>query len=257
MYSFFKTLLINCFLPFPLFLCLMFIGVIFLWVPGKQKIGKIIVTAGLIFLFVFSLPFVPNQFLGQLERQYAHPMLTGHNESGFLNVKYVVVLAGGHVLDSNIPITSQFLNPGIVRCIEGIRLHNKLEGSKLVLSGGPGIDPVTDAELMAQLAVDLGVSRDNIILESKSLNTQDEAVYVKPIVGSEKFILVTSASHMARAMALFKKLGMNPIPAPTDHLVKNYDDHIPLFPSAANLMKSDTMIYEYLGLLKEKISGNI
>ena len=43
---------------------------------------------------------------------------------------------------------------------------------------------------------------------------------VKEIVGKDKFILVTSASHMLRAMALFRKQGMEPIPAPTDYMVK-------------------------------------
>jgi len=50
---------------------------------------------------------------------------------------------------------------------------------------------------------------------------------------------------------------MNPIPAPTDHLVKSYNDRISIFPTAMNVIKSDTLVYEYLGLLKERIDGNI
>jgi uncharacterized SAM-binding protein YcdF (DUF218 family) len=256
-YSFIKTLLINFLFPLPLSLGIISLGVFLLWFPGRQKIGRAVVTAGLIFLLFCSLPFVPNLILGHLERQYDHPDTNRTIGKIPPDVRYVVVLAGGHVLDSNVPMTSQFTYSGLVRCVEGIRLHKLISGSKLILSGGPGVDPVTDAELMAHLAEDLGVSRADLILESESKNTRDEAILLQPVVGSEPFVLVTSASHMTRAMALFKKLGMNPIPAPTDHLVKSYNDRISIFPTAMNVIKSDTLVYEYLGLLKEQIDGNI
>jgi len=66
----------------------------------------------------------------------------------------------------------------------------------------------------------MGVSDSDIVLEPDSKDTKDEAVLIQKIVGNEKLILVTSASHMPRSMALFKKRGMQPIPAPTDHTIK-------------------------------------
>ncbi len=64
------------------------------------------------------------------------------------------------------------------------------------------------------------VKSEDIVLETKATDTKDHPIYVKKIVGKDRFILVTSASHMPRAMALFRKHGMEPIAAPTDYMVK-------------------------------------
>ena len=64
-----------------------------------------------------------------------------------------------------------------------------------------------------------GVESEDIVLETKATDTKDHPIYVKEIVGRDRFILVTSASHMPRAMALFRQHGMEPIPAPTDYMV--------------------------------------
>jgi hypothetical protein len=58
-------------------------------------------------------------------------------------------------------------------------------------------------------------------------------------------------------MGLFRKLGMNPIPAPTGHLVKHFGDSSSILPSVSNLKKSGTAFYEILGIIKEKVLGRI
>ncbi len=70
---------------------------------------------------------------------------------------------------------------------------------------------------MAELAMELGVEDESLILQSESKDTHDEAKFVKPIVENDHFILVTSANHMARAMGMLKKSGRSPIPAPAGH----------------------------------------
>ena len=89
------------------------------------------------------------------------------------------------------------------------------------MSGGGVYDPVSDAEVMARVAGEIGVPERDIILESKSKDTRDEALFIKPIVGKGPFVLVTTASHIPRSMALFNKLGMNPIPSPVGHCIKD------------------------------------
>jgi len=160
-------------------------------------------------------------------------------------------------MDPTVPITGQFCYEGLVRLIEGIRLYNKCPGTKLILSGGKGWNTsFSDAELMRDLAFDLGVAREDMMLETESMSTQDEAELLKPILGNEKFLLVTSASHMPRSMGLFRKMGMNPIAAPTGHLVKRYRDNISIMPSVSNLKKSQAAFYEMLATLKMKVSSN-
>lgn len=254
MYSFTKSMIISFLFPMPLCLELLSIGLIFLWVSKKEHLGKIIISIGFLLLLLFSSPIFSNLLLDHLEQHY--PKLT-LKDNDLTDVKYIVVLASGHVLDPRLPITSQFTSAGLVRLTEGVRLHKWCQEAKLILSGGIGKDPVPDAELMADLSIALGVPKGDIILEAESMSTFDGAMFVRPIVKEEGFLLVTSASHMPRAMALFRKLGMNPVPAPTGHLVKHYGNKLSVMPSTSSLMKSDTMIRELLGLIKEKFMGRI
>lgn len=90
------------------------------------------------------------------------------------------------------------------------------------------------------MAMALGVEAEDIIIEAEATDTKDHPIYVKKIVGSDEFILVTSATHMPRAMALFKKHDMHPTPAPTDYLVMKKEGISPgdFFPSAGSLGKA-------------------
>ena len=92
---------------------------------------------------------------------------------------------------------------------------------------------------MTEVAEALGVQADEILQLKQPRDTEEESQQVAPIVGSQSFILVTSASHMPRAMGLFRKRGLQPIPAPTDHLAPRgpleLDD---LFPDGYKLFKS-------------------
>jgi len=83
---------------------------------------------------------------------------------------------------------------------------------------------------------------------------------VKEIVGKDKFILVTSAAHMPRAMGLFRKQGMEPIPAPTDYMAGEREGGLRLgmfFPSAGSLEKAGSAIHEYLGMVWGKLRSQI
>ena len=126
------------------------------------------------------------------------------------------MLGGGHVSDPRLPANSQISAAALGRVVEGVRLHKAVPGSKLLLSGGAVFDPVPEAEVMAQIAVLLGVKPQDIRLESDSRDTAEEAEIIAKMIGREKFILVTSAAHMPRSMALFRRRGLQPIPAPAD-----------------------------------------
>ena len=65
---------------------------------------------------------------------------------------------------------------------------------------------------------------------------------------------VTSASHMVRASALFRKAGIHVIPAPTDFQIKG-SDILLQFPSASGLERSEAAFHEYLGLAWGKLKG--
>ena len=253
-------LLANLLFPLEISIELLLLGLILLLFTKKQKAGKLLILFGLLFLLsVSTYPFA-TVILRPLEKRYPSIDVSEQGELNKLGAKYIVVLGGSQVSDPAITTASQFHPYSLVRLIEGILLYRQIPGSKLIFSGGNDrYEPTTNAELMKKMALSLGVKKEDIILEAGSKNTYEEANFLKDIVGKKKFLLVTSASHMPRSMALFKKFGMEPIAAPTNHLAKKYHKIPPdeFFPKADNLKKSEVAFYEYLALIKEKLAGRL
>ena len=260
----FKKIFSKFLFPLPLILCLCLVGLYLLWFTKKQKLGKVFVSISVFFLLILSYGALPDALLTPLERKYAaYPTENSLDENKPVSmesmIEYVVVLGGGHTEDPNLPLTAQIEKGSLFRLIEGIRIHRKNAGSKLILIGGSVTNPTATATMMAELAIDLGVYKSDIITKTESKDTKDEARIIKGTVENKPFVLVTSASHMPRSMAMFKKLGMNPIPAPTEHNVKESSSISPglFFPNAYNIQKADKAVYEYLGIIWAKLRGQI
>lgn len=92
--------------------------------------------------------------------------------------------------------------------------------------------------------------RGDIILESKSTGSEEQAHFVSLIVGKESFILVTSASQMSKAMDLFKKAGTNPIAAPAGYWTTPRQQLGPadLYPTSDGLGRAEKAVNGYLGI---------
>ncbi len=257
----FKKIISPFFLPIPLCLTISLVGLFLILFTKRQKAGKVLISVGLCTLAILSYSPIPNYFIARLEHKH-HPYTSGiHVETAVPEhhpVEYVVVLAGGIGYDSKIPITSLLSDFTLIRVIEGVLIYRENPGNKLVLSGGGGSELYPEAAGMADLAKAIGVDEDDIVIESDSRDTKDQARLIKTIVGDKKFILVTSAYHMPRSMALFKKLGMDPIPAPADYLVTKRKIGInSFFPGSSALRKSEIAIHEYLGMVWAKLRGQI
>ena len=213
------------------------------------------VTVSFLLLALFSYSAFPTFLLRGLEQQY-QPLLSVRDH---IDVPWVVVLGGGLSPDTDLPDHDQLSDSSLSRLIEGIRIHRQIPGSRLLLSGGAPFDAVSEAEVMAEAAVSLGTNRQALYLDTYSRDSKDQAKEVKKIVGSRRFILVTTAAHMPRVMALFEKQGLMPIPAPTDFRI-NKRQHISpamFFPWANNLRQAEFAIHEYLGLIWAKLRGQV
>lgn len=165
--------------------------------------------------------------------------------------RFVVVLGSGHVSDARLPVTGQIGGSSLARLAEGIRLQRQLPEAKLVVSGGAVNDPVANARVVAAVAESLGVAKERMVVEDRPLDTVEEAKYLAPLLKDAPFLLVTSALHMPRAMAIFQSQGMRPVAAPTDYVIKNSSVPPPgsYLPSLANFDLSHRILYEWLGEL--------
>jgi uncharacterized SAM-binding protein YcdF (DUF218 family) len=116
---------------------------------------------------------------------------------------------------------------------------------------------------MASILTQIGVPREALWLEGNSRNTYENAVESKKILdraGIRRIVLVTSALHMPRSVAIFEKQGFEVIPAPTDYLVTDRDwtyyltpdwriQLFNLIPTAEDLHFTTLALKEYLGIL--------
>ncbi len=144
----FKKIVAPLIFPVPLCLEILLLSLFLLWFTKKQKAGKIVVTIGVGLLIIFSFGTFQNILLRSLEKKY--PSLINIQEVD--DVKWVVVLGGGHISDPQLPVTDQIAKSSLSRLVEGIRIHRKLPGSKLILSGGGGFDPLPNSRIMADVA---------------------------------------------------------------------------------------------------------
>jgi uncharacterized SAM-binding protein YcdF (DUF218 family) len=250
---------------YPVSLCLgiLILGLVVLWANRRPRLGKVLATLGTVPLLLLSLPGIAAQFLTPLERRYPallHPeKIAWEGQKSGTSAKWIVVLGGGHRSDPGLPANSQISAAALGRVVEGVRLYKSIPGSKLLLSGGAVFDPVPEAAVMARIAELLGVKPQDIVLESDSRDTAEEAEIIAKKIGKERFILVTSAAHMPRSMALFKKRGLQPIPAPTDFQVREAPVPNPgrFFPHASSLSGVENAWHEYLGLAWAWLRGQI
>lgn len=257
-----KKIVASCFSPVSLCLGILILGLWFLWATRRLRLGKGLVTLGTALLLLLSVAGISRQILIPLESRYPallHPETVSWGEKSGTSPKWIVVLGGGHVSNPSLPANSQINAAALGRVVEGVRLYQAIPGSKLLLSGGGVFDPVPEAEVMARIAILLGVKPQDITLEKDSRDTAAEAEIIAKMIGPEKIILVTSAVHMPRAMALFRKRGLEPIPAPADFRVRGAQRLFPgmVFPRGSSLGEVENAAYEYLGLTWAWLRGMI
>ena len=247
-----KKIIALLLMPMSLCLGLLGVGILLLWVRRRIGAAKIMLTLGFLVLAALSFSAVADPLIKPLELWYP-PLL---DISGMKDVKWVVVLGGGHTSSPEFQPNAQVFNSSLSRIVEGIRIHRELPGSKLLLSGGAVFDPVPEAETMAAVARMLGVSPDDLVLESQSKDTGQQSQFVQGIIQNDGFVLVTSAIHMPRAMLVFEQKGLRPIPAPTEFgdWMRKETTPYRFFPRAVELRKVETAAHEYLGLLWAKLT---
>lgn len=238
-----KKVLGGMMLPLPLLLLLIAFGIALLWFSRFQRTGKLCVSLGWLLLLLLSLQPVADSLLKPIEDKY--PTWRGEKR-----VQYVVVLGGGYTWNPDWAPSSNLINNSLPRLTEGIRLWYENPGSKLIFTGAAAkTNPVSTAEAGARVAESLGIPRSEILVLDKPKDTEEEAAAVKMAIGDAPFLLVTSASHLPRAMIFFRRAGLTPLPAPANQLAieSPLNPWERAIPSPVWLMHSDRVGYETLG----------
>ncbi|MGD8561566.1 MAG: ElyC/SanA/YdcF family protein [Desulfarculaceae bacterium] len=241
-----KKIISRALFPVGAVLWLILLGGLLWWRRPQRRLGPMLVACAFGLLLVLSLPATGWLLLSPLEGaagDYADP-----TDLSARGVKNVVVLGAAVWQGQRTPGDSQN-GAGLRRLLEGLRLHRGVKGSRLLLSGGVLFQDRTSAQAMRDLALQMGVPSQDLIVERISWDTADQAAQLAKMLGAEPFALVTSASHLPRAMMLFKGRGLNPLPAPADFRTRGFSlSYQALLPSAGGLLGSEMAIYEYMGI---------
>ena len=228
-----KKMLSVMLMPFSIGVIISIIALIFLYFD-KVKQAKRYLTLSIVWMLLMSWAPLSNLFLKPLES--THIKL----ETIPKGIEYILLLGGDREK----------------RAWEALRLYNKIPHVKIITSGYSLYDNLTDANKTAQLLIDSGIPSNKILMQEEAKTTFEEALWMKKRVGDKPFILVTSAYHMPRAYALFKKVGLNPIASPTDFSHPEETSMLSMLKSN-HLLDNEHAWHEYLGLLVYKLQGKI
>lgn len=174
----------------------------------------------------------------------------------------IVVLGGGITADVSDARGAPVLNEAGERLTAAATLARQYPRAKIIFSGG-------DAGLIRSLGVeapwalrllrDLGVPEDRLIAEDRARNTVENAVYSKELAmpkKGERWLLVTSAYHMPRAIGVFRRAGFEVEAYPVDWRTRGMSDALRPFPSIGDgLRRTDTAVREWVGLLVYWLTG--
>ncbi|MBA1433163.1 MAG: YdcF family protein [Epsilonproteobacteria bacterium] len=232
--------------PLGLIVTLLAVGIYYFYAKNENKAEKFFL-ASLFLLLLFSYPPFANYLIKGLENQYPK---YSYNEE----VKYIHVLGNGHNADAMQPLSSRISDAGIKRDIEGIIIHKHMPDTKIIFTGYEGKTDISNAQMNAALAQELNVSRSSLLINPLPKDTKEEALFTKTVIGDASFILVTSATHMPRAMMLFESLGMHPIAAPTAYYTSEFQGWMRA-PTARSFYLSTIAIHEYIGIAWEKLKA--
>lgn len=235
--------------PLGLSLLLWLAGSLLSW-WGQRAWGRGCRVTGCLLLVVLGSPLVGEHLLHSLEAEY--PLTTVADSP---SAEAIVVL-GGFTRPPIPPRLITEVDEGFDRLLHGMRLWRAGKAPLLVFAGGtiPYLtgSQMTEAASLCSLALEYGVDRQAILLEEASRNTYENAVFTSELLrqrGLHRILLVTSASHMPRSVAVFRKQGLEVIPSPTDvQVVPRSFTPLLLLPSMEALAYSTTAFKEWVGM---------
>jgi uncharacterized SAM-binding protein YcdF (DUF218 family) len=253
MFFFLSKILDLLFAPLTWALILVALGAV--KAPRVRRYSRFAPALAIAILFVFSLEPVSNA----LERSLEEPRVSTFSPATTYDA---VVLLGGFVdARASASANEPAYQDGIERLLVTYDLLRSGQAKKVIVSTGD-VDSVgatwTEARAVAAQLKSWGIAEDRILVEDKSLNTRQNALFSADIVraqGLSKLLLVTSAFHMKRALGCFEAVGLHPDTRPTDFRTYAGAPHVEWLPRATHLANSTSAIREHVGRIVYRWRG--
>ncbi len=245
-----------CLQPSALLLILLLAASVLLW-TRHQKAARGLVVASAVLLLVGGLLPLSTWLILPLEERFQRADLTGRDIDG------IIVLGGGE--DARIAKARNVhaLNEAGERMTEALALARRFPQATLVFTGGAAAvlyPPSIEADAAKRFLQDFGITeRNRLVLEAKARNTWENALYTRALLKpkpGERWLLVTSAWHMPRAMGAFRKAGFAVEPWPVDYRTAGVSDRWRLLEAPSEgLRRLETALHEWVGLVAYRLLG--
>ena len=227
---------------------------------GRRHGATALLVLALAWGWVWSTPFLgPVLLCGLAERDRYLPQ---HAEE-FPTGDAIVVLGGGVR-----PVSGALVYPDLLNSADRIwhaaRLFHAGKAPLIIASGGkvwPRHQRQSEADAIRSVLNAFGVPDDSIVTEDRSRNTRQNAAFTADLVarrGIRRVLLVTSALHMPRAAATFKRVGFDVVPAAVDFIPRGQYNSpwlLKILPGAMPLAFNTRLFREHLGRLVYRLKG--
>lgn len=226
------------------------------WLKEGHAWRRPLLSAAVLVLLVFS-----NKALFDLTVRWWEPRPTPIAEA-----YDVAIVLGGYLSEAGrIDHAPPEFSERADRLTAAIALYQQGLVKQLLLSGGAGAlfldDEAPEAITAATYARHLGVAEEDLLLDAKARNTRENALYSAELLAerpdSSRYLLVTSAWHLPRAQACYRKVGLSVTPYPVDFL----QNRTPLVPADYFLLQAqvladwESLIKEWVGLWVYRLRG--
>ena len=240
-------------------LCLLALGlgVVLLWLPGGRgrRLGRWFASAAFAVFAATLLLHLGVYAVTPLENRFPAPAVLPAHVDG------IVVLGGAFSPDVVNERGLVAVGEAAPRLDAARILAERYPGARIVLSGG-GSNSLdnsrTEAGSSAVLLIRLGIASERLVLERRSANTYENAVYSKALAAprpGEVWLLVTSAVHMPRAVGVFRAQGWAVVPYPVDYQTEGKYLTDPQATLADEFEALDLAVREWTGLLAYRLLG--
>jgi uncharacterized SAM-binding protein YcdF (DUF218 family) len=230
--------------------------------PTRLRWVRKLLLCSLLLLVTLSSPLVATPLIGLLESWHRPPQLTPTDR-----FDAIVVLAGGIEEKGSLRPTTEPSSYSRNRTTCGVNLYQQGYAPTLVLTGGDGQIFGTgpqEAVEMKRWAVRLGVPESATKIDTEARNTYENATGTKRLLGPASILLVSSASHLPRAVPVFTKQGFRVTPAPCDYASQNLPgenwdniDPFDVLPNDISLQYTREAVSEVAGIVIYWLAGKL
>ncbi len=242
-------------LPSNLLMVIGLVGLVLLCTRFTRLASWLIVTS-LVLLAIAGLSPLGNALMLPLEQRFPPWDASRGPPDG------IVVLGGAISPDISAARGAVALDEAAERVTVAAELARRYPSARIIYSGGSNavlFDEGVEAVFAVRQLEALGVTHERITAEEQSRNTVENAVFSRLLANpkpEERWLLVTSAYHMPRAMAAFRAAGFAVEAYPVDWRTRGPIDLVRPFSSFGDgLQRTDTAMHEWVGLLAYRLTG--